>query len=107
MPVVIALGNSGVASESHAPEMCRLISDGLRRHYGVKDEDQESWIVHIEGDEEHSETALKTVLEYCVTRDLQEKMLWCIDEYLKHWGKFWRACETGALKRPSRLNQAS
>ena len=107
MPVVIALGNSGVASESHAPEMCRLISDGLRRYYGVKDEDQESWIVHIEGDEEHSETALKTVLEYCVTRDLQEKMLWCIDEYLKHWGKFWRACETGELERPSRRNQAS
>src|SRR6185295_18283246 len=48
MPVVIALGNSGIASESHAPEMCRLISDGLREHYGVKDDDQESWIVHIE-----------------------------------------------------------
>src|SRR5438552_1928284 len=58
MPVVIALGNSGIASESHAPQMCRLISDGLREHYGVSDADQESWIVHIEGDEDHSETAL-------------------------------------------------
>lgn len=101
MPIVIALGNSGVASESHAPEMCRMISDGLREHYGVADEDQESWIVHIEGDEEHSETAFKTVLEYATTADLQEKMFWCIDNYLGHWGNFWRECERGALKQPA------
>lgn len=101
MPVTIALGNSGVASESHAPEMCRMISDGLRDHYGVKDDEQESWIVHIEGDEEHSETALKTVLEFCTTRELQDQMLWCIDEYLKHWGNFWNECVTGNLQNPS------
>lgn len=100
MPVTIALGNSGVASESHAPEMCRMISDGLREHYGVMDEDQESWIVHIEGDEEHSETALKTVLEYCTTRELQDQMLWCIDEYLMHWGNFWNECVKGDLRQP-------
>lgn len=98
MPVTIALGNSGVASESHAPEMCRMISDGLREHYGVDDEDQESWIVHIEGDEDHSETALKTVLEFCVTRDLQDRMLWCIDEYLSHWANFWKECLAGNLR---------
>lgn len=98
MPVTIALGNSGVASESHAPEMCRMISDGLRDHYGVRDDDQESWIVHIEGDEEHSETALKTVLEFCTSRDLQDQMLWCIDEYLKHWGNFWNECVAGNLQ---------
>lgn len=100
MPVTIALGNSGVASESHAPEMCRMISDGLREHFGVMDEDQESWIVHIEGDEEHSETALKTVLEYCATRELQDQMLWCIDEYLSHWGNFWNECVKGDLRQP-------
>ena len=100
MPVTIALGNSGVASESHAPEMCRMISDGLREHYDVKDEDQESWIVHIEGDEEHSETALRTVLEFCDTRELQDQMLWCIDEYLKHWGNFWNECIEGELSAP-------
>ncbi len=98
MPVTIALGNSGVASESHAPEMCRMISDGLREHYAVKDEDQESWIVHIEGDEEHSETALKTVLEFCTTSELQDQMLWCIDEYLQHWGNFWNECVEGELQ---------
>ena len=100
MPVTIALGNSGVASESHAPEMCRMISDGLRDHYDVKDEDQESWIVHIEGDEEHSETALKTVLEFCTTRELRDQMLWCIDEYLKHWENFWNECIEGELSAP-------
>ncbi len=99
MPVTVALGNSGVASESHAPEMCRMISEGLRDHYGVSDDDQESWIVHIEGDEEHAETALATVLETCTTRDLQDRMLWCIDSYLDHWGNFWNECLTGALAR--------
>jgi pyrroloquinoline quinone (PQQ) biosynthesis protein C len=102
MPIVIALGNSGVASESHAPEMCRMISEGLRRHYGVRDEDQESWIVHIEGDEDHSETAFKTVLDHATTVELQDKMFWCIDNYLTHWGNFWRECERGALRKPRR-----
>lgn len=99
MPVTVALGNSGVASESHAPEMCRMISDGLRDHYGVEDKDQESWIVHIEGDEEHSETALATVLDACTTRELQDQMLWCIDSYLNHWGNFWNECLKGNLQR--------
>jgi pyrroloquinoline quinone (PQQ) biosynthesis protein C len=98
MPIAVALGNSGIASESHAPEMCRLISDGLREHYGVKDEDQESWIVHIDGDEDHSETALKVVLDNVTSAEDQAKMLWCIDEYLRHWGNFWRECEKGAIK---------
>jgi pyrroloquinoline quinone (PQQ) biosynthesis protein C len=97
LPVIIALGNSGIASESHAPEMCRLISDGLREHYGVRDEDQESWIVHIDGDAEHSETAFKVVLDKCTTPELQQQMLWCIDQYTGHWANFWRACETGAV----------
>lgn len=97
MPTIIALGNSGIASESHAPEMVRLISDGLREHYGVKDEDQESWIVHIDGDEDHSETAFKVVLDNCTTAELQQMMFWCIDEYTRHWGNFWRACETGSV----------
>ncbi len=101
MPIAVALGNSGIASESHAPEMCRLISDGLRAHYGVRDEDQESWIVHIEGDEDHSETAFKLVLDRLTGADDQAKMLWCIDEYLRHWGNFWRECEKGRVKLPA------
>ncbi|HEX9465502.1 MAG TPA: iron-containing redox enzyme family protein [Alphaproteobacteria bacterium] len=97
MPVTVALGNSGIASESHAPQMCRLISDGLREHYGVNDEDQESWIVHIDGDEDHSETAFKVVLDKVTTAEDQAKMLWCIDEYLFHWGNFWKECEKGRI----------
>ena len=104
MHYVIALGNSGIASESHAPRMVRMISDGLREHYGVKDDDQESWIVHIEGDEEHSETGFKTVLEFCTTAEQQEQMFWCIDNYLGHWANFWRECEKGAV-RASKLRQ--
>ena len=98
MPVTVALGNSGIASESHAPQMCRLISDGLREHYDVKDEDQESWIVHIDGDEDHSETAFKIVLDKVTAPEDQTKMLWCIDEYLFHWGNFWNETEKGRVK---------
>ena len=101
MPIAVALGNSGIASESHAPQMCRMISDGLREHYGVRDEDQESWIVHIEGDEDHSETAFKVVLDSVTGAADQAKMLWCIDEYLRHWGNFWRECEKGAIELKS------
>ena len=90
--------------------MVRLISDGLREHYGVHDEDQESWIVHIEGDEEHSATGFKTVLEFAKTAELQQDMFWCIDNYLTHWGNFWRECERGAVDRaqpaPRRMTRA-
>ena len=105
LPIPIALGNSGVAGESHFAEAARLISDGLRKHYGVKDEDQESWIVHIEGDEEHGANAFAAVTEYATTPELQAKMFWCIDTYLMHWGNFWAAGERGALV-PARLHAA-
>jgi pyrroloquinoline-quinone synthase len=107
MPVPIALGNSGIAGESHNPEAMRLISDGLRDHYGVKDEDQESWIVHIDGDSEHGETALAPVLKFCTTAKAQEQMLWCIDSYLTHWGNYWREAERGALQIPLRASRAA
>ncbi|HEX9464077.1 MAG TPA: iron-containing redox enzyme family protein [Alphaproteobacteria bacterium] len=108
MPVPIALGNSGIAGESHFPDTVVMISEGLRNHYGVKDEDQESWIVHIDGDAEHGDTALKPVLATCTTGDLQEKMLWCIDNYLDHWARFWRESERGEkLKIPIRRRSAA
>jgi pyrroloquinoline quinone (PQQ) biosynthesis protein C len=108
MHYIIALGNSGVASESHAPEMARLISEGLREHYGVADEDQESWIVHIEGDKEHGSTGFTTVLEFARSEELQSQMFWCIDNYLTHWGNFWREAEKGAVIAPNlrRLHEA-
>jgi pyrroloquinoline quinone (PQQ) biosynthesis protein C len=106
MPVPIALGNSGIAGESHFPEAVRMISEGLRNHYGVKDEDQESWIVHIDGDAEHGDSALKPVLNTCTTAELQQKMLWCIDSFLDHWDRFWGEAEHGEklkikIRRPS------
>ena len=106
LPVPIALGNSGIAGESHFAEACRLISDGLRKHYGVKDDDQESWIVHIEGDEEHGASAFDAVCKFAVTPELQEKMFWCIDEYLMHWGNFWAESERGTLRQRHGLRAA-
>ena len=67
----------------------------------MRDEDQESWIVQIEGDEDHSETAFKVVLDKVTAPEDQKKMLWCIDEYLRHWGNFWRECEKGLVKVPA------
>jgi len=96
-PVTIALGNSGIAAEAKAVEWFKATSDGLRQHYGVKDEDQESWIVHIDGDEEHSGTAFKVVLDFATTVEHQQMMLWCIDEYSRHLGNLFRACETSSV----------
>jgi len=53
--------------------------------------------VQVVGDEDHSETAFKVVLDNCKTVVLQQMMLWCIDENTRHWGSFWRACEKGAI----------
>jgi len=102
MPIAIALGNSGIAGESHFADACRLLSEGLRKHYGVKDEDQESWIVHIEGDEEHGDNAFAAVCAHATTPALQEQMFWCIDNYLMHWANFWAESEKGALAPPRR-----
>lgn len=85
VPVPIAMGMFGLAGEAGFSPAAAAISDGLRDHYGVKDEDQQSWIVHIEGDEEHSEVA-----EYIVRKKVQalaDQQL-CIRlcaEYLDRW----------------------
>lgn len=85
IPVPVAMGMFGLAGEAGFSPAAAAISDGLREHYGVKDEDQQSWIVHIEGDEEHSEVAEFIVRKK--VRNLADQQL-CIRlcaEYLDRW----------------------
>src|SRR5947207_12377970 len=49
-PVGVARACLGIAGEAGFSRACAAIAQGLRQHYGVADEDQQSWIVHIEGD---------------------------------------------------------
>ena len=89
VPVAIATGMFGLAGEASFSPAVAALSDGLREHYGVKDEDQQSWIVHIEGDEEHSEVAEHIVRKK--VRGLADQQL-CIRlcaEYLDRFQYLW------------------
>ena len=56
-PLGVALAVLGMGGESDFSRTCAALTQGLRRHYGVRDEDQQSWIVHIEGELEHGAVA--------------------------------------------------
>lgn len=84
-PVAVAMGAFGLAGEAGFSAAAAAVSDGLREHYGVKDEDQASWIVHIEGDEEHSEVAESIVRKMIRKADDQQMVIRLCAEYLDRW----------------------
>lgn len=84
-PVAVAMGAFGLAGEAGFSPAAAAVSDGLREHYGVKDEDQVSWIVHIEGDEEHSEVAESIVRKMIRKSDDQLLCIRLCAEYLDRW----------------------
>src|SRR6266850_2011392 len=57
----------------------------------VEDFDRPRWLKDM------VDYRFKVARDNCTTRELQQMMLWCIDEYTRHWGNFWRACEKGAI----------
>lgn len=92
-PVAIAMGMFGLAGEASFSPAVAAISDGLREHYGVKDEDQQSWIVHIEGDEEHSEIAEDIVRKKVQGLADQHLCIRLCAEYLDRFAYLWGLSE--------------
>jgi len=96
----VAQAVPGIAGESSTSAAFQVISDGLREHYGVKDEDQMSFIVHIEGDEAHSSAGFRTAEEYCTTDALQATLFEAVDKYSQAWADLWIESERGLLEGP-------
>jgi pyrroloquinoline quinone (PQQ) biosynthesis protein C len=70
----------------------------LRKHYGVRDEDQQSWIVHIEGDVEHSASAEAVARRMVRRAEDQERCLRLVAEYLDRWQIFYGLAEDPGFK---------
>jgi pyrroloquinoline quinone (PQQ) biosynthesis protein C len=87
-PLGIALAVLGMGGESDFSRTCAALADGLRRHYGVRDEDQQSWIVHIEGDVEHGATAERLSRKLVRGVEDQRRCLELIAEYQDRWQYF-------------------
>jgi len=100
LPIQVAQAVPGIAGESSTSAAFRVISEGLRENYGVKDEDQMSFIVHIEGDEEHSSAGFRTAEEYCTTDELQHALFEAVDKYSQAWANLWIEAEKGLIDLP-------
>ncbi|MDO8279742.1 MAG: iron-containing redox enzyme family protein [Hylemonella sp.] len=98
VPVAVAMGAFGLAGEAGFSAAAAAVSDGLREHYGVKDEDQVSWIVHIEGDEEHSEVAEAIVRKLIRKADDQQLIIRLCAEYLDRWQYLYGTAEDPNFK---------
>jgi pyrroloquinoline quinone (PQQ) biosynthesis protein C len=88
-PIGVARACLGIAGEAGFGRACAAISAGLRAHYGVKDEDQQSWIVHIEGDERHSADAERIGRRLIRQPEEQARCLLLSAEYLDRFQIFY------------------
>lgn len=84
----VALAVLGMGGESDFSRTCAALAAGLREHYGVRDADQQSWIVHIEGDVEHGEAAERLSRQLLLKADDQRRCLRLIAEYQDRWQSF-------------------
>ena len=100
----VALAVLGMGGESDFSRTCAALADGLRRHYGVRDEDQQSWIVHIEGDLEHGAAAERLTRQLLRRVEDQRRCLQLIAEYQDRWQYFFGlAHDPGFVIRRSAL----
>lgn len=88
-PLGVALAVLGMGGESDFSRTCAALAEGLRRHYGVRDEDQQSWIVHIEGDVAHGEAAERLSHQLLRKVEDQRHCLHLIAEYQDRWQYFY------------------
>lgn len=88
-PLAVALAVLGLGGESDFSRTCAALADGLRRHYGVADADQQSWIVHIEGDLEHGAVAEKLSRQLLSKVEDQRRCLQLVAEYQDRWQWFY------------------
>ena len=79
-PYQIGVAATGLAHEYYFPDTYRKIVRSLKENYRMSDEEMEFWLVHIEGDEGHSGTALDIVANYATSDELQGKVLWALRE---------------------------
>lgn len=91
-PIGIARTVLGIAGEGGFGYACTAISEGLRRHYRVKDEDQQSWIVHIEGEEIHAASAEGIGRQLIHTVEDQMHCIRLCAEYVDRWQVFYGLC---------------
>ncbi len=105
-PLGVALAVLGMGGESDFSRTCAALADGLRRHYGVRDEDQQSWIVHIEGDLEHGAAAERLSRQLLRRVEDQRRCLQLIAEYQDRWQYFFGlAHDLGFVVQRSALAQ--
>jgi pyrroloquinoline quinone (PQQ) biosynthesis protein C len=88
-PVGVARACLGIAGEAGFSRACAAIAQGLRRHYGVRDDDQQSWIVHVTGDVEHGASAEAVARKLVRGADDQQRCIRLVAEYLDRWQIFY------------------
>jgi pyrroloquinoline quinone (PQQ) biosynthesis protein C len=88
-PIGVARACLGIAGEAGFSRACAAIAGGLRRHYGVKDQDQQSWIVHVEGDVDHSADAEAIGRRLVRRAEDQKRCIRFVAEYLDRWQIFY------------------
>ena len=97
-PIGVARACLGIAGETGFSRACAALAKGLREHYGVRDADQQSWIVHIEGDVAHGASAEAVARRLIRGPDDQRRCLRLVAEYLDRWQLFYGIAEDPAFR---------
>jgi pyrroloquinoline-quinone synthase len=86
-PFIVGLAALSLAGESQVPDAMRAAVRGFREHYGLSEQDVEFFIVHIGGDEEHSDTAERLVTTHATSDALQAQVREAVATFCDKW---WR-----------------
>lgn len=71
---VVGMG-CAMGFEYQSPIAFKLIADGLRKSYGLTDDEVLFFDVHVRADEDHSDSILRALHEYATTEELQQEAM--------------------------------
>ncbi len=80
---------SGIGVEWQVPKTFGLISQGLKKHYGLTPEQTFFFDMHKEADEEHGDVSSDIVSKYATTQEVQEDLKHAVIQHVERFWALW------------------
>jgi pyrroloquinoline-quinone synthase len=90
-PWYVTVAAIGIGFESQVPQTFGRVAEGLKKHYGLKDQDVLFWSVHVSADEEHGDISEDMVWGQAQTEADRENVRTWIRKTAEHKSRMWSA----------------
>lgn len=90
-PWYVTVAAIGIGFESQVPQTFGRVAAGLKKHYGLKDDDVLFWSVHVSADEEHGDISEELVWAQAQTETERDNVRHWIRKTAEHKSRMWAA----------------